>query len=113
MEIAVIVGFIIGALFLSSAFGGSKLRPNECPGCGRDSLETVSGFFSGEYRRCSRTVMCGWSEKKDRAEQKSREDQNAKECAAAKARDDDRVIALMYEQERRARQNAESQSRGW
>jgi uncharacterized protein YraI len=39
-----------------------QLRPNQCPKCKRDTLQTRQKFFGGSYRRCTRTILCQYNE---------------------------------------------------
>lgn len=68
MEIIVIL-FII--LVIAKVCGGGS-KSNCCPGCGRDTLEQASHWWSGPYTRCSRTIMCGWNSRNAAKEQEAR-----------------------------------------
>jgi uncharacterized protein YraI len=66
------------AIIALCALGAAKkkpkeqLRPNQCPKCKRDTLETRQKFFGGSYRRCTRTILCQYNENKQARPERTR-----------------------------------------
>ena len=113
----VVVVAIIGA---SSKKKPKQLRPNECPDCHHDTLETHQKFFGGgSYRKCSRWFFCKYDERRVAAEQ-----EEAAQKQARRARDrqlDERqarfdrnraeLNLMAYDQQKTARRQAELDGR--
>jgi hypothetical protein len=113
----IIVVAIIGA---SSKKKPKQLRPNECPNCHKDSLETHQKTFGGgSYRKCKHWFLCKYDERTIAAEQ-----EEAAQKQARRARDrqlDERqarfdrnraeLNLMAYDQQQTARRQAESNGR--
>lgn len=92
-----------------------SLRPNQCPKCRHDTLETRRKFFGGSYRRCSRTFLCGYNEDKirraetqaaaERAQDAQRRARWAAEERERRDRHENYRAALLYDQQRKRERN--------
>lgn len=112
----IIVVAIIGA---SSKKKPKQLRPNECPSCHKDTLETHQKFFGGSYRKCSRWFLCKYDERRVAAEQEEATQRQARrakdiqldERQARFDRNRAELNLMAYDQQKTARRQAELDGR--
>jgi hypothetical protein len=111
--------FVVAIIGAISKKKPKPLRPNECPNCHKDTVETRQKFFGGSYRRCKRRFLCGYDERKVAAEK-----EEAAQRQARRTRDrqlDERQAGfdrrraelnfMAYDQQQSARRQAESDGR--
>jgi len=100
-----LVALVVVVVIVASFNKKKKLRPNECPRCHKDTLETRQRFWGGSYRRCKRWT-CSYDERKiAAAHQRAAQEQAERQRFERERSERDNIN---YERERFARRKAES-----